>query len=358
MVYKSVALISKGKKMACLVMSVNFLLTFILGFTFENCIITSPNRNISTQIDNYQPLYQLSDNDADVDKYFNDIICLNNLKNFYNSISESEIYGYYEFKEQPILIKEIENIIDINNNFFNPYKIDRQLTRYNGEFYENNYDVEGEKYLDALNIFLDYKYFNLMKLQIVSGRPFTKDDMEINSFEQIIPVILGFNYMSTMKLGDVFFCNYLGQELKMEIIGFLEQNSTVVSSGRIKDLDNYIVSPFINMKFTPKTYDEMFIQGAIYIDKVNGYLSLKSNHNIEEAFRYIEMCKLSNGISFDLLPVSSKDYFKIELIKALVDTNFEESVLLIFSLILIKIYLIFSLEEYIFAQNNALFKIL
>lgn len=87
----------------------------------------------------------------------------------------------------------------------------------------------------------------------------------------IVPILLGYEYRGTFKIGDKFEGAYIGKPLKFQVIGILDKNSHVMISGMPRYLDRYIVMPSINCLDAPASLEEDLFQVRHYVNKLGGW---------------------------------------------------------------------------------------
>lgn len=361
-IYEAITICQSKKKLTLLVTLIFTLMLVISEFVLFSFTENNQVTKAVDQIENNDKLYHIIDNADNISMYLNSLNNLNNLKNFYNQLSSSKEYEYYEFKIQPVIVRFVKNKLDNRALKFLPSgDKDYDFLIKNGEaFYGYDSDMEGQLYYNNVeNIFVDLDYIQeIIRPEIYHGRSFEYDDMFLYDVNDTIPVLLGYNYSKTMRVGDEFAVNCYKFDFTYKVIGILDKDSSFPYGNELKSLDNYIISPFVTSLFTPKSKNELFFQGAIYLDKVNGYLKMNDGYSIESAFVHIENSLLTNGINFDMLPVNIEDNFRILLIKALILVDYKQSIIILISIPLIAIYLIISLEFCIIHANQDLFDLM
>ena len=62
-----------------------------------------------------------------------------------------------------------------------------------------------------------------------------------------------------------------------QVIGILQPNCGVYRHGRFRPLDNYLVLPAFIFPNPPQNKDELILQGATYLQKVNGEVVLNED---------------------------------------------------------------------------------
>ena len=109
---------------------------------------------------------------------------------------------------------------------------------------------------------------------IIKGRAFQKGDFHDHG--NVMPVLMGSSYIDTFEVGDRLTAAYYQKEVKIEIIGFLKENTMVYFNGDPEFyLDQYIILPYINYDAPETEFDEWF-QKIVYFAMINGYISISS----------------------------------------------------------------------------------
>ena len=125
------------------------------------------------------------------------------------------------------------------------------------------------KTLDSIQV--NPKFFSLNNVKIKEGTGFSETDYFIDSFNAVIPVLLG-NNISGFELGDNFKFYYMGVELKGKIVGILSDNSSYMLRGNVKKMENVIVIPSLNFSRYPSNQKEWDFQIKLYLDKTAGII--------------------------------------------------------------------------------------
>ena len=149
---------------------------------------------------------------------------------FYNTIDGAKYVEYSSIGRGGIIIEN--------------FKGDSKVFKYDEYFDED----DGLFYVHCL--YVAPNFHKVESYRVIKGRDFTDEDMIFVEGETR-PVLLGYKYIDIYKVGDVldWFCegDYQRSYLtpKLEVIGFLEEDTTVVDQRgtTIYDLDNYIVYP-------------------------------------------------------------------------------------------------------------------
>ena len=81
---------------------------------------------------------------------------------------------------------------------------------------------------------------------------------------------MGSAYKGIYEIGDK--C-----EVIYQVVGILQPNCGVYRHGRFYPVDNYLVLPALNFTNPPQNKNELFLQGATYLQKVNGEVVLNAD---------------------------------------------------------------------------------
>lgn len=199
-------------------------------------------------------IYQLLDGYSDPDEFeaFRaEPNALNILKNYYNALNDASSFQYLAMFDQSVVIN------DNNGNFLEEPVIDESSTSKRVVAFQLNQQAS--------------EYFNL---SAVKGRAFQQSDFEDNG--GVLPVLLGYNYISIFEVGDRLKATYYQKDVELEVIGFLQENSPVYYNGDPEFyLEQYIVLPYTNYNAPETDFDEWF-QKIVYFAMINGYISISS----------------------------------------------------------------------------------
>jgi len=132
-------------------------------------------------------------------------------------------------------------------------------------------------------LFVTPNFFEVENYRIIKGRDFTAEDMPYVEGKPR-PVLLGYKYLDLYEVGDVLTLNpeYYENSLKsvsqIEVVGFLEEDTTVMSrtGSEIYDLDNYIVYPEYIIPIAEwDNYSEEVLDSAINRDYLYAFSNIK-----------------------------------------------------------------------------------
>lgn len=181
-----------------------------------------------------------------------------NIKNktFYsiNLISEANDHQMKNNSLQGLI--QFDNYINKNNNKFTyiSYSNDgKDIKLFDGyEDYQINPSLpldnyNGDTYVMLRNLRVSERFVDNFKLRIIKGRNFQEDDFKLG---EVIPVILGYNFINKFSLGQEIDCTPSWDNIKkLKVIGFLDKDSyflqtdQTLSPREITTLNNYIISP-------------------------------------------------------------------------------------------------------------------
>jgi len=116
------------------------------------------------------------------------------------------------------------------------------------------------------------------ELSIIEGRNFEKIDFEYHS--GVFPILLGYDFYSHNNVGDVFFAEYNGKMVKVEIIGFLQKQESfnVDVASWSNELDSYIIFPQLsNRNEVLRNSDEYWF----WVDRYGGHVLVIIYNNSE-----------------------------------------------------------------------------
>ena len=142
-------------------------------------------------------------------------------------------------------------------------------------------DIHGnEIYITPINTaFLGRAIYRNFDSSIVKGRNFDAEDFEINSPEQEISVILGYNYKGIYDIGDILHLHLHGQGIDFKVIGFYAEGAgigTGIASLSTIIFDNKVVLPFFCINYKPFDEVNYLFQIIYYTQKVQGDIRIST----------------------------------------------------------------------------------
>lgn len=220
-------------------------------------------------------IYQLIDGYYDPDAFEDfraEPNALNILKSFYNALNQAAGFQYLAMFNQNIIID------DMNGAFPKEQTISNSRSSKRVDAFQVNEQV------------CEYFEWNIIK-----GRAFQKGDFHDHG--NVMPVLMGSSYIDTFEVGDRLTAAYYQKEVKIEIIGFLKENTMVYFNGDPEFyLDQYIILPYINYDAPETEFDEWF-QKIVYFAMINGYISISSG-DVYTQNMMMELEAISEKIGF------------------------------------------------------------
>lgn len=116
---------------------------------------------------------------------------------------------------------------------------------------------DGIKWGPALYTYsVDYKAQQFHDFQLDCGRLFYQEEFSHMNREQVVPIILGYEYKEFFELEEEFRIRWDLIEFNCKVIGFLakDTNATIIDP---LYLDRYILFPLMEFSYYPETADEM-----------------------------------------------------------------------------------------------------
>ncbi len=216
---------------------------------------------------------------------------LEQLIDYIKSNKDVELVG--SFKNGSILIGE-DDIKELQNSYMTV------------ELYDENNNMV--KYLSLPGVFMDNEMYNMVKINIKSGRGLREDDFNLDKNLEI-PIIVGENISKYYKPGDVIFeqNDTTGRVLtKYKVVGVLKQGQMFIggdatlSSLEVKNMDDAILIPFSK---EDNSLDDYFIRYG-----VNCSYKIRSGANVSQVIDNID--KKCNDLNLTLKSVKYTDEIK------------------------------------------------
>ena len=203
--------------------------------------------------------YQLSDNlIGDVEK---DFISQENseeiLRNFYLRLEKMDEI-YCQIHDQPIYIDNFKG----NEIFYDGYENGVDPSEYGDNIQIKSIQINHQS----------YDYYNLF--EYIIGELFIENDFLYNG--EYIPVFLGYDYNRYYGLGEEIESNYLTADFTLRIIGFLEQDTSILNlknNGEI-NLNRYIILPSLHFEetFAVNSPTSFSFEEMHYLNLINGLI--------------------------------------------------------------------------------------
>ncbi len=221
------------------------------------CVFKFTNTNsISIGEQRYSLIDNLFDDDS-FKAFRHDEQRLNDLGEFYNSITKMENAKLLSLYTQPV------NIDD--------FKGERQFY-YNSDAFLEEFKTATPsiKALQINNIAFEY-----YGLKVKKGKTFNWE--EISYENQTLPVVLGSNYEGIYDIGDIIIGSYLIKDFKFEVVGILEDMSFIYYKTDPKfDISNYIIIPY-PIQTWKVSQDDFRFEGMLYFNMINSDIVTESN---------------------------------------------------------------------------------
>lgn len=297
----------------------------ITGF-FVNSIIFSLgdlNKSINKFNINFNDntkYFKLSDNMYDFNeekKFFEDEKSFYNIKKFYEEIKESKDYRFLVNIHQPIEIVDFKG----DNKFCYSYQ--------RSDIKNDKFEIDNKKYTRVKNLSVNDKVINEFSFKASEGRLFKDKDYILNSKKDIIPVIIGSNLAEFYNIGDKFTAWLYFDDLEFEVVGILEKNTyTLDNDGEILYLDDYSVTPSLELNFETDNKKDYEAQISTYLSKVSGIIATEKNTAISDLIQKIDNLRSKYDIfDFSIIGVHKNT---IDLLKNNANKNLEINIIISF----------------------------
>lgn len=221
------------------------------------CVFKFTNTNsISIGEQRYSLIDNLFDDDS-FKAFRHDEQRLNNLGEFYNSITKMENAKLLSLYTQPVNIDDFKG----ERKFY--YNSDAFLEEFKTA-------TPSIKALQINNIAFEY-----YGLKVKKGKTFNWE--EISYENQTLPVVLGSNYEGIYDIGDIIIGSYLIKDFKFEVVGILEDMSFIYYKTDPKfDISNYIIIPY-PIQTWKVSQDDFRFEGMLYFNMINSDIVTESN---------------------------------------------------------------------------------
>lgn len=248
---------------------------------------------------------------------------LETFRTVYDSLRRTDLYTYYEIYRQPL---------DITHGF--------------GAFYSQSARELSED-ARSLCVQISENVQNDFDLSILNGRSLCEEDYT-HKKEDVIPVLMGFDYSKIYEVGDTFTANYLYSTYSFEVVGFLNDNCNITLSTGAIDLNKYIIMPSFEFENSPQTAQEYVTQKIHYANKTSGKISVIQEKH-DQACVYIQSIINDSGIG-DYSWTSSS--LAENMSRSGIDIYVALPMCIALSISFIVIALIFSIKYYCVSQEN------
>lgn len=258
-------------------------------------VLISQGKNINQKTTDYsdtygkQTYYFTADGMTDLQyyEYVSDNVTdgYDKLLFFHQLLLKEKRIKYIDLIEQPVEIYGTE----ISDIFLDGYET--------GEAEYSIFDMDGENWYRTKSLQVSESFFNHFKIKTAFGRKFMEEDY-LYQKEKKIPVIIGNEYKKYFQIGDSIHCNYLSDDITLEIVGILDSEQFFYDENEkeFKSCDRYIILPSMSsetVQYSDKIRLLLQLNGTIVSDL--GYPKIKEIYeelikesHIEEYKMYLE----------------------------------------------------------------------
>lgn len=133
------------------------------------------------------------------------------------------------------------------------------------------------------------------------GCNFQEEDFTVEAVTDVIPIILGYDYMGIYDVGDELLLSLHTQPLKFQVIGFLQKNA-VLHFNRDIPLDQHIIVPFYDIAYEPTDAVNEYYQEIYYSQKCEGFVSMDASADAEQMFQNVRELAEEYDLLFAVTP--------------------------------------------------------
>ncbi len=268
-------------------------LFILFTISFFSLIFSVASKSaLGSEYDRYQAIYEdlnyykLYDNlVGDAEKsFFEKTGKIEKLKKFYNALKDSKDFDYVEVYIQPIEVDQFRGTIEFLNGYEQGYYENQPLKRelqlpdgYSGKF------------SNVKTIWLSKNAFTQFDIKIENGG-FTDAAFQYSKGGRF-PVLLGADYSQYYDIGDIFHVGAIVDCGEAEVVGFLEENTTVWSGHKFINLDKYIIMPMLDDKSVIEDNSDFSRQSILYLMKINGIVVTNKYSANEVQVKINEICE-------------------------------------------------------------------
>ena len=134
------------------------------------------------------------------------------------------------------------------------------------------------------------------------GSNFQEEDFQVEAVTDVIPVILGYDYLEIYDVGDMLALSLHTQPLTFQVIGFLQKNAVLQFNMDIP-LDQHIIVPFYDIAYEPTDDVNAYYQEIYYSQKCEGFVSIASTADAEHMFQDVRALAEQYDLLFAVTPV-------------------------------------------------------
>ena len=133
------------------------------------------------------------------------------------------------------------------------------------------------------------------------GCNFQEEDFTVEAVTDVIPIILGYDYMGIYDVGDALLLSLHTQPLTFQVIGFLQKNA-VLHFNRDIPLDQHIIVPFYDIAYEPTDAVNEYYQEIYYSQKCEGFVSMDATADSEQMFQDVRELAEEYDLLFAVTP--------------------------------------------------------
>ena len=267
--------------MTVLLTTVFFLLNFL--FTESGNVHVAAER-LRTMYDGKEYFFVAKEfEEGDSAIFYHSLDRLNDLKNAQHELMNQQIFEYYLQIRQSLELVEFEDNISFIANY-----------REGSE--DNSYEMFGQVYFQAKAYYVSQNIIEKFGLRVSSGQLLENEDYIYR--HDYVPVIVGHNYTANFSVGDTFQGFYWNKSVDFKIIGFLEENESMLifSQDNFEVLDDYILVPALEFPNDPADIpdedsqpdDERLMQEVAYSSYLNFIITMSEGYELNDFAAYYD----------------------------------------------------------------------
>ena len=135
-----------------------------------------------------------------------------------------------------------------------------------------------------------------------AGSNFQEEDFTVEAVTDVIPVILGYDYMGIYDVGDELSLSLHTQPLTFQVIGFLQKNAVLHFNQDIP-LDQHIIVPFYDIAYEPTDAVNEYYQEVYYSQKCEGFVGMDATADAEQMFQDVRALAEEYELLYAVTPV-------------------------------------------------------
>jgi hypothetical protein len=222
------------------------------------------------------------------------------LKNLYHDLINSDTLKYLEIATQAI-------------EFVGEYPYSDEFL-YNGDISLKNQLIEldgGANYVTPLNsIQIGKETFERLELgdYVAEGNVFSGEDFVFKEDDHV-SIILGHNYKEYLNIGDNIDVKFLTKDMNLQVIGFLNKDTSVNLASGTSYLDDTLLFPLFNHEDEIINDDIKRFLGILYSIKTEGFVEYESVNDYAVSTKEIEKLANSNQLKYSFIVSSDISSF-------------------------------------------------